>query len=68
MKDNFSQQAAGYAKYRPQYPETLFTYIVDFVKAKKYRLGLWYRQRAICQTTLQIFQHRFCNRYQPATN
>jgi len=34
MKDNFSQQAAGYAKYRPQYPETLFTYIVDFVKEK----------------------------------
>ena len=34
MKDNFSQQAAGYAKYRPQYPEALFTYIVDFVKEK----------------------------------
>ncbi|MGG9963908.1 class I SAM-dependent methyltransferase [Ferruginibacter sp. SUN106] len=34
MKDNFSKQAAGYAKYRPQYPETLFTYIVDFVKEK----------------------------------
>ena len=34
MKDNFSQQAAGYAKYRPQYPDALFTYILEFVKEK----------------------------------
>ncbi len=34
MKDNFSQQAAGYAKYRPQYPEALFTYILGFVKER----------------------------------
>ena len=34
MKDNFSAQAAAYAKYRPQYPESLFTYIIDFVKDK----------------------------------
>jgi ubiquinone/menaquinone biosynthesis C-methylase UbiE len=34
MKDNFSQQAASYAKYRPQYPEALFNYILDFVKEK----------------------------------
>lgn len=35
MKDNFSQQAEAYAKYRPQYPEALFTYILGFVKDKK---------------------------------
>ncbi|GAB2840267.1 class I SAM-dependent methyltransferase [Ferruginibacter profundus] len=34
MKDNFSQQAAGYAKYRPQYPDALFSYILGFVKEK----------------------------------
>lgn len=34
MKDNFSQQAAAYAKYRPQYPEALFNYILHFVKTK----------------------------------
>ncbi len=34
MKDNFSLQAAGYAKYRPQYPDALFTYILSFVKDK----------------------------------
>ncbi|HMI78613.1 MAG TPA: class I SAM-dependent methyltransferase, partial [Ferruginibacter sp.] len=35
MKDNFSQQASGYAQYRPQYPEELFAYILRFVKEKK---------------------------------
>jgi ubiquinone/menaquinone biosynthesis C-methylase UbiE len=34
MKDNFSQQADAYAKYRPQYPEALFAYILNFVKEK----------------------------------
>lgn len=34
MKDNFSAQAAGYAQYRPQYPEALFTYLLGFVKEK----------------------------------
>lgn len=38
MKDNFSAQAAGYAKYRPQYPHSLFTYILGFVKDKT---GAW---------------------------
>jgi SAM-dependent methyltransferase len=32
MKDNFSQQAAVYAQYRPQYPGELFQYIMGFVK------------------------------------
>ena len=35
MKDNFSNQAAVYAKYRPRYPLALFEYIVSFVKDKK---------------------------------
>ena len=34
MKDNFSTQADVYAKYRPQYPDTLFEYIMSFVKEK----------------------------------
>jgi SAM-dependent methyltransferase len=32
MKDNFSQQATAYAQYRPQYPDELFRYIINFVK------------------------------------
>ncbi len=34
MKDNFSQQASVYARYRPGYPPALFEYILGFVKEK----------------------------------
>jgi SAM-dependent methyltransferase len=34
MKDNFSQQASLYARYRPGYPSALFEYILGFVKEK----------------------------------
>jgi ubiquinone/menaquinone biosynthesis C-methylase UbiE len=34
MKDNFSNQAAAYAQFRPQYPDELFHYILSFVKQK----------------------------------
>jgi SAM-dependent methyltransferase len=34
MKDNFSTQAEVYAKYRPQYPDALFEYIMSFVPDK----------------------------------
>ena len=34
MKDNFSTQSEGYAKYRPQYPAELFAFINDHVKNK----------------------------------
>ncbi len=34
MKDNFSQQSEGYAKYRPVYPQELFDYILSFVPQK----------------------------------
>jgi len=33
-KDLFTNQASGYAKYRPRYPIELFEYIVSFVKNK----------------------------------
>jgi len=35
MKDNFSIQAAAYAKHRPQYPLELFEYILSFVKSRE---------------------------------
>ena len=35
MKDNFSQQSAGYAKYRPGYPPELFDFILSHVKDKE---------------------------------
>ena len=35
MKDNFSQQASGYAQFRPNYPPELVEYIVGFVKEKE---------------------------------
>jgi ubiquinone/menaquinone biosynthesis C-methylase UbiE len=35
MKDNFSKQAAVYAKYRPQYPQELFDFILQQVKERK---------------------------------
>lgn len=34
MKDNFSKQAAVYAKYRPTYPQELFDFIFTHVKNK----------------------------------
>lgn len=34
MKDNFSKQASGYSKFRPQYPDELIRYIVSFVEIK----------------------------------
>jgi ubiquinone/menaquinone biosynthesis C-methylase UbiE len=35
MKDNFSNQAADYAKYRPVYPEELFDFILSHVLNKE---------------------------------
>ncbi len=35
MKDNFSQQASLYAKYRPAYPPELFDFILQHPEAKK---------------------------------
>ncbi len=34
MKDNFSRQAAGYARYRPSYPPELFDFILSYVKER----------------------------------
>ncbi len=34
MKDIFSIQAEGYAKYRPDYPQALFAFILNYVKEK----------------------------------
>jgi len=34
MKDNFSKQADIYAKYRPQYPQKLFDFVLDNVNPK----------------------------------
>jgi len=34
MKDNFSQQAAGYAQYRPDYPPSLFGFILAHTKGR----------------------------------
>jgi ubiquinone/menaquinone biosynthesis C-methylase UbiE len=35
MKDNFSKQAAVYAKYRPTYPKELFDFILNHIKNKQ---------------------------------
>jgi ubiquinone/menaquinone biosynthesis C-methylase UbiE len=35
MKDNFSKQADIYAKYRPQYPQELFDFILQHVEKKQ---------------------------------
>jgi ubiquinone/menaquinone biosynthesis C-methylase UbiE len=35
MKDNFSKQAESYAKYRPQYPQELFDFILQHVVKKQ---------------------------------
>ena len=35
MKDNFSKQADIYAKYRPQYPQELFDFILQHVDTKQ---------------------------------
>lgn len=40
MKDNFSKQASGYSKFRPQYPDEMIDYIISFVKNKKQALDI----------------------------
>ncbi|HTG66159.1 MAG TPA: class I SAM-dependent methyltransferase [Flavobacterium sp.] len=40
MKDNFSKQASGYSKFRPQYPDELIRYIVSFVENKALALDI----------------------------
>lgn len=35
MKDNFSKQSAGYARYRPVYPQELYDFILNNVKSKQ---------------------------------
>ena len=35
MKDNFSKQAAGYAKYRPVYPQQLYDFIFRHIVNKQ---------------------------------
>lgn len=34
MKDNFSQQAASYARYRPDYPESLYAHILSLTNGR----------------------------------
>ena len=34
-KDNFSEQAASYARYRPTYPESLYTYLLEQVQHRQ---------------------------------
>lgn len=40
MKDNFSKQASGYSKFRPQYPDELIEYVVSFVQNKGQALDI----------------------------
>lgn len=40
MKDNFSTQAATYARFRPNYPDEYIEYVVSFVKDKKRALDV----------------------------
>lgn len=40
MKDNFSTQAQGYAKYRPYYPPEMIAYIASFVQNKQFALDV----------------------------
>lgn len=36
MKDNFSTQSGGYAKHRPQYPASLFEFIISYVNDRQF--------------------------------
>ncbi|WP_281228511.1 class I SAM-dependent methyltransferase [Flavobacterium aquiphilum] len=40
MKDNFSKQALGYSKYRPQYPDEMIDYLISFVNNKSMALDI----------------------------
>lgn len=40
MKDNFSTQAKGYAKYRPYYPSEMIDYVASFAKNKQSALDV----------------------------
>jgi ubiquinone/menaquinone biosynthesis C-methylase UbiE len=40
MKDNFSQQSAAYSQFRPQYPQDMIAYVVDFVVDRGHALDV----------------------------
>ncbi|MEP7163146.1 MAG: class I SAM-dependent methyltransferase [Ferruginibacter sp.] len=54
MKDNFSEQAADYARYRPQYPRELFEYIIGLVSEKKFA---WDCGTGNGQTAMELSRH-----------
>ena len=35
FKDHFSKQAAGYAKFRPRYPQKLFDYLASIAPSRQ---------------------------------
>ncbi len=57
MKDLFSQESAQYAKYRPSYPEELFTYIdsLPISKERCWDVGTGSGQLAVVLS--EIFEH-----------
>jgi ubiquinone/menaquinone biosynthesis C-methylase UbiE len=54
MKDHFSRQAAGYAKYRPGYPASLFDFILGQVKERE---AAWDCATGNGQTAKQLADH-----------
>ncbi|MFV5695543.1 class I SAM-dependent methyltransferase [Flavobacterium sp. LB3P122] len=56
MKDNFSKQASGYSKFRPQYPDKLIDYLISFVKKKSVALDIATGNGQVAQKLSRSFE------------
>ncbi len=55
MKDNFSNHAADYAKYRPVYPQALYDYLFSLVDSKNYAWDVATGNGQVATQLAQVF-------------
>lgn len=56
MKDNFSNQASEYSKFRPSYPPELIEHIVSFTESREMALDVATGNGQIAQKLSEYFQ------------
>ncbi|WP_447637690.1 class I SAM-dependent methyltransferase [Flavobacterium microcysteis] len=56
MKDNFSNQASGYSKFRPSYPPELIEHIVSFTESREMALDVATGNGQVAQLLSEYFE------------
>lgn len=59
MKDNFSKQALGYSKYRPQYPDKMVDYLISFANNNSIALDVATGNGQIAHKLSRVFEKVF---------